>query len=340
MKMPKPWKRKSNGVWYVEINGKQVPLSTDKKEAFKEYNRIIRERGWTESTDDCKLHDLIDEHWNWYRKNNAPTTVAGRRYLSQGLRDFCPAGMMASEVRPRHIHKFIDSTGAESPSTINTQIAFFKHLFSWGRKHGYLSADPIADMEKPTPRIREEFIPPGKFREIMTAPNIPEFQDFIHFMLDTGIRPQEVTRLTAEMYRPDDNRFEFLIENSKGKKRKRVIYLTPASKKIADKLTEKWPKGPIFRNSRGTPYNKDNIGGSFRRLRKRLGMKKLCATMLRHSFAHYRLTSGQDAVTVAKLMGHVDTRMLMQRYGHLEQGTFLAEQAAAVRLPHVKAKKQ
>ncbi len=41
-----------------------------------------------------------------------------------------------------------------------------------------------------------------------------------------------------------------------------------------------------------------------------------------------RLTSGQDALTVAKLMGHVDTRMIATRYGHLESNSDYMQEAA------------
>ena len=63
-------------------------------------------------------------------------------------------------------------------------------------------------------------------------------------------------------------------------------------------------------------------------------MPKLCATVLRHSFAHYRLSEGQDALTVAKLMGHVDTRMIATRYGHLDSNVeFMQAEANRIMIP-------
>jgi integrase len=59
-----------------------------------------------------------------------------------------------------------------------------------------------------------------------------------------------------------------------------------------------------------------------------MGMPGLTATTLRHSYAHHRLTIGQDALTVAKLMGHVDTRMLSTRYGHLDANADYMRNAA------------
>ena len=55
----------------------------------------------------------------------------------------------------------------------------------------------------------------------------------------------------------------------------------------------------------------------FGRLKKKIG-KKLCMYALRHSYAHHALTKGKvDAMTTATLMGHANTHMLMQTYGHL-----------------------
>jgi integrase len=72
----------------------------------------------------------------------------------------------------------------------------------------------------------------------------------------------------------------------------------------------------------------------FRRFKRLLKMPKLCATTLRHSFAHHRLTIGQDALTVAKLMGHSKVTMLATRYGHIDSNAeYMAAAANIVSLP-------
>ncbi len=68
----------------------------------------------------------------------------------------------------------------------------------------------------------------------------------------------------------------------------------------------------------------------FKRLKRIMKMPKLCATTLRHSFAHHQLESGQDSLIVSKLLGHVDGRMLATRYGHIEEGKRLAEEARKI----------
>ena len=48
-------------------------------------------------------------------------------------------------------------------------------------------------------------------------------------------------------------------------------------------------------------------------------MPKLCAYSLRHSYAHWKITTGTDSYALSKLLGHADGRMLDTRYGHAEQ---------------------
>src|SRR5690606_36255992 len=81
-------------------------------------------------------------------------------------------------------------------------------------------------------------------------------------------------------------------------------------------------------NRYGNPWKKDAIKDRFKRLRVKLGMPGLCATVLRHSFAHHKLVSGTDSMIVSKLLGHSCGRMLATRYGHLEDASKLLRDAA------------
>lgn len=106
------------------------------------------------------------------------------------------------------------------------------------------------------------------------------------------------------------------------------MYLPDEALVIVKRLAERYPTGKLFRNSDGEPWNHDSIKGRFARLKRLLELPNLTATTLRHSFAHHRLTSGQDALTVSKLMGHVDTRMIATRYGHLDANVEYMQAAA------------
>lgn len=330
--IPQIWHRKQTGSYYVQINDQQIRLGRTKAEAIRKYKRLLRERGLSNHSRKFTIHQLIDAYWDWYAAHRAKTTVETRRGILQSFRDFISRGLPAEQVKPFQVDRWLAASQAKSPSTLNSRIALLSGMFNWGVRMGHVETNPLARMPKPTPRIREEFVPPSKFRKLIAAARSRELRDVIRFMLDSGARAQEVFRFEAKHF--DGQRLVLPIVDSKGKKTQRVIYLTDTTRPIINRLVRKHPTGLLFRNSRGTPWNKDNINCAMRRLRKEVGLPRLCATMLRHSFAHYRLSKGQDAAIVAKLMGHVDTRQLLTRYGHLQDATErLASEANAVRLP-------
>ena len=40
---PKPFFRKNRGLWYVQLDGKQVNLGADRDEAFARYHKLMQE---------------------------------------------------------------------------------------------------------------------------------------------------------------------------------------------------------------------------------------------------------------------------------------------------------
>jgi integrase len=191
---------------------------------------------------------------------------------------------------------------------------------------GFVESNPIQSMEKPTAAIRQEFIPPELWQTVLDSATDQLFRDWLFVMLSTGMRVTEMLRLEAKHF--DGSKFVLPIADSKGRKRSRVIHLPAEALAIVQRLADERPEGKLFRNRRGKPFTRNSIRCRFRHLKKKLGMPRLRATDLRHSFAHYRLTQGQDSLTVAKLMGHVDTTMLARRYGHIEANNGFMDAAA------------
>jgi integrase len=189
-------------------------------------------------------------------------------------------------------------------------------VMNWAKSMGYVDRNPIEGMPKPSAHVRQDFLPPDTWSKVLELATDQPFRDYLTVMFSSGARPVEMGKFEACQL--NGNRLILPIEKSKGKKRSRVVYLPDDALQIVLRLAKTYPIGPLFRNSAGNPWNKDSIRCRFRRLKRELKMPTLTPTTLRHSFAHYRLSSGQDALTVAKLLGHVDTRMVATRYGHLE----------------------
>ena len=194
-------------------------------------------------------------------------------------------------------------------------------------------------MKKPRCACREFYVPVVDWLKVLSAARGQQFKELVIVMFASGARPQEMRHIEARHYDPELVRLVLLREESKGKKRRRVIYLDDVSRHIVEKLVASHPRRPLFRNARGCPWTADALCARFRRLRVKLGMPKLCAYALRHSYAHWQLTEGTDSHVVSKLLGHSDGRMLETRYGHVERdGAFMMRSAKKANSPFDRTK--
>jgi len=266
------------------------------------------------------------------------------------------SSLKAEALKPYHVDRWLEDRGKRkvpvkgagtrgnkaqtakplSETTERDYITLIAGVFKWAKAKGYVSHNPLAEIEKPAANTRQEFV---KFEDWGTLINFAigqPFKDYITVMLYTGARATEMLKFEAAHF--DKNRLVLPMKSSKGKKRSRVVYMPDAALEIVKRLVKQHPTGKLFRNTDGRGWNKDSIGSRFKRLKRLMKMPSLTPTTLRHSFAHHRLTSGQDSLTVAKLMGHVDTRMIATRYGHLEENaTYLRSAANGVSFPDLGA---
>jgi integrase len=75
-------------------------------------------------------------------------------------------------------------------------------------------------------------------------------------------------------------------------------------------------RGPwVFPNTEGGPLHLDNLRNRVWNPRlARAGLRPRTPYQTRHTFASQLLSRGADIDWVARLMGHADTRMVIQRY--------------------------
>ncbi len=328
--IPQPWYRKDRKTWCVQISGRQINLGKTRKEADAKYKRLLQQYGLRDGPSRTRIAELVDEYWGWYEREKSTSSIESRRDLMRTFRDQTP-NLLAEEIRPLHVDKWISRSNAKAASTSSDRITLISGMFNWGKRMRLVKVNPIKDMPRPTPEPREDYVPPNKFAELIRSCKSPEARDLVVFMLDTGCRVQEISKLEAQYF--DGVKFVLPISKSKGKRRQRVVYVPESSQPMVRRLCRKWKTGPVFRNSTGSPWNKNSINRLMKRLRPRVGIDNLCATMLRHSFAHHRLSQGQSPEIVAKLLGHVDTSMLMKLYGHLADAVdLLTNEASRVKL--------
>ena len=135
---------------------------------------------------------------------------------------------------------------------------------------------------------------------------------------ETGCRPQEVKAIEERHVQLAKHRVVFPASEAKGKTRVRVIYMTKRAEEIVRRLLKARPKGILFLNTKGRPWNYESMNCRFTTLKKHLGVK-YAAYSLRHGFCQRMLENGVDHLTVAQLMGHVNGNMVAQTYSHMNQ---------------------
>jgi integrase len=79
--------------------------------------------------------------------------------------------------------------------------------------------------------------------------------------------------------------------------------------------------GYLVADELGRPYHPDTISDWFQKRAKAAGLPVIRLHDCRHTAATAMLAAGEQPRTVADILGHKSTRMVMEVYGHLLPGT-------------------
>lgn len=311
---PKPWWHSSWGEWCVHIKGKRHRLGPDKDAAEIRFHELMSKPEKQKLSSDS-VAVILDSFLDWVKKHKAKRTYKWYSDFAQSFLDHAPKRLTVGQLKPFHVQEWVDSKDTWSDSTRKGAITTIKTALRFACKQGYIDSSPIAYIEKPAGGRREVVIPDDHYRKMLEVKD-EAFRDLITVAWEVGARPQEILIVEAKDVDLERQCWIFERKDSKGKKRRRVVYLTDTALKITKKLMEKWPEGKLFRNTRGVAYNPIAVACRFRGLKKKLGTK-YCLTNVRHSWINRLLKSGVDHVTVSVLAGHSDATMIANVYQHL-----------------------
>ena len=332
---PKPWFWEARQIWCVNLRGERHYLGPDEKEAHRQFHELMaRPEGAPppkpKADDEPLVADILDSFLGFCQKNRAEATYIWYRDFIQMFISFTPepATLTVADLKPFHIAEWCDSNAHWKANPRRAAITSITRAFNWAEKMGYVERNPIRNIERPQAEPREEFLTVQQWESIRDhyAEGDP-FRVLLTYFWETGCRPFEARKLEAKHI--DLERYVCVIPRSqaKGKKRPRVVYLNAAAVGILTPLIAANPKGPVFRNADGNPWTSAAINSRFKRLKKHFDDKKFCAVIFRHGFAHRKLASGHDHLTVGELMGHCDSSMIATVYGHISQATDHLKQA-------------
>lgn len=332
MHSPKPFYRRFNDAWYVQLGKKQIQLAKGKaneKEAQRRFYQVMAEEDPTRllaSPGSQQVATVCDLFLEWSAKHNEPETYQWRKRF---LQDFCDdyGTVKVTEVKPFHLTRWLDRHAWNSTSR-RSAIACVKRAFNWAVDEGMIAGNPFRKVRKPPGNRREVILAPEQQQAIRDACRDQCFKDFLFALQETGCRPGEIAIVTANDLNVDAGTWRLAKHKTVHKTgTPRMVYLTEPMITLCRELAAKHPQGPIFRNRYGKPWSRNAVRCRFRQLRKKLNLTGVVAYTYRHTYVTQALINGVDLISLSELVGHTDLTML-KHYQHLAKNVDHLRKAA------------
>lgn len=309
--------------WYAWIGGRQVLLAKGKgakKEATERFHKLMVEGTAPASRADLSVNALAELFVAAIVGSVEPITHAGYVRRIQSFISLY-GNAKATDIRPYHVAAWLDKHPTWNDSTRSGYVTAIKRLYSWAVKMGYLDANPIKGVEKPPMGNKEIILTPEQAERVLAEAWYPALRDVLLAIAESGCRPNEVFTLKADGV--DVEAGTWTVVNKTRRKTKeptRKVILTARLIEVSRRLAAEHPEGTIFRNSRGRPWTVNALACAFDEIRKRLGYgHEVTPYSLRHRFVTDALVAGVPVATVATLVGHRGTAMVMRHYSHLDK---------------------
>lgn len=267
------------------------------------------------------ISQIVLKYLAWCKKNRSPRTLT---WYAGHLSNFLvhlgeQRNMPIASLRPYHIVEWVDSKSRWGGTYKRGAIVAVQRACNFAEELGYIDFNPVKKVKKPPANRRDNPMTPDDYAALLAElPPGDPFRDLLVFVWHTGCRPQEARHIEPRHVHLDRECIVLPKEEAKGKRYPRVIYLHGPALEIIQRLLRKRTDGKLFRNTRGTAWEKYAITNRMDRLSKKIG-KRLAMYDARHGFATRKLVQGHDHLTVAELMGHRDGSMLAKVYGHLDR---------------------
>lgn len=223
-----------------------------------------------------------------------------------------------------------------APKTYNERLWLLKRMAAWAVDEGLLAKNPWLKVKprKNTKEVIKPFSQDEAARIIVGfEKSYPAWVPFTKFLFLSGCRMSEAIGLLWKHV--DFERGEICICESLSRKpgtnyervRKctktgsvRFLGINSELTKVFEQVSpaRKNPEDLVFKNLTGTNFiSCHNFRRSWRIVLAAANIPYRCPHIIRHSFASHAIEQGCPLTGVAYLLGHSDTRMVAQTYGHL-----------------------
>lgn len=327
---------KSRNQFTCTIGGKFHLLGPDREEADRQFRFLIRkeERG-EEADPNIDFADVADFYLDHVKQS---FTADRYRQCKERLQEFKDAvgQVRAKDIRPKHVDQWLKTKGELTKGTERLYKAVLLACLNWAakpksKKGGELiHENPLrGQLHLPVgeSRGKEAVWSPETFEQVLKVSS-PAFCDLVKILAWTGARPSTVIRIEARHYNKAQSRWdcEDLYRGRSSKKYVRYVrILNDEAREMVERLSKEHPKGPIFLNSHGDPWEQDapqlylyNIMHKFQHSKDLEWPEGLSVYGLRHGFCTRFLEKHPNEIEYLRvLLGHKNYDMILFHYGHL-----------------------
>jgi integrase len=266
---PKPFFRKSRGLWYVQVNGQQYNLGPDRTRAFEQYHDLMRQPQPKRVASDSVVA-IIDAFLDWCQKHRAPDTYLWYQSRLQLFVKAIPAGLAVSRLKPFHLQQWIDSYDHLSSGAKRNYCRAVVRTMNWAEEQGLIDRTPLAHFKKPRAGRRETVISPDEYEQILACVCDENFRDLLVFAWETGARATECMAIEKRHVDLANARIIFPPAEEKMGRAPRIIYLSDRASEIIRRLMLRTHNN-LFVNTDGTPWTARSLNCAFIRIQIRMG---------------------------------------------------------------------
>ena len=188
-------------------------------------------------------------------------------------------------------------------STLDNQRRGLSAFFGWLATEGYIDKNPMLRVKriKVDYKIKKAFSD-MEVEQLREAANTAKEKALIEFLLSTGCRVTEVSRLHVQDI--DFNKKECIVYGKGNKERK--VYLTDKCLFYLNLYltTRNEESTSLFTNRNHYGITKGNIETLLRKIGKRAGVDKVHPHRFRRTFATNAINKGMPVQYVQKILGH------------------------------------
>lgn len=336
------YKRPDSRYWwasYADSSGKAVRRSTgvriDHDPRGTEARRV--RQGFLMEVP--PLQDKPAEEWLWeelaeryipeLKKSIRPSTFArykaGLRVMANrfvGTPALTPGAQVKAWIRDQVNQGY-------APSTINIKIAIMQGMYSWAIKE--------LDWDIQNPWVGRSIRPDNERNRYLTDEEVERLMeaakesgtayymiDYLTLALNTGLRPQELLKLTWDRVNLEQGTLIFEKPKARNvsadqKNGKHAVIPINANARRALLARQDTQRGVVTRYvfSNRTGHRLMDVGFAFREAAKRAGLEDVQQRDLRRTFASRLVQADVPISAVSELLRHADIRITDRIYAHL-----------------------